>query len=119
MRRAGLIALGGAVGALGRWAVGLSLGETLARVAVAVFMVNVIGAFALGFLAGRLARRPWPEKVLGPLIGVGFLGAFTTFSGFVVVLVRLPFAAGLAYALFMVSSGLAAAEGGRRLGRRA
>lgn len=114
MRRASLIALGGAVGALSRYAVGLAV----SGVALGILVVNLTGAFALGLLAGALARRPLPQHILAPLLGVGFLGAFTTFSSFVALLAQMSFAAGLAYGAAMVVGGLAAAETGRRLGRR-
>ena len=73
------IALGGALGSLGRWA----LGELLAgsgRFPWATFVENVTGAFALGVLV-VLAFARWPRsRYLRPFLGVGVLGGFTTFS---------------------------------------
>jgi CrcB protein len=70
-----LVGLGGALGALGRYAadVALSGGRR------STFAVNVLGSFALGAL---LAASP-PEPTLA-LAGTGFCGAFTTFSSFAV-----------------------------------
>ncbi|MDO4903058.1 MAG: CrcB family protein [Limosilactobacillus sp.] len=44
-------------------------------------MVNLIGAFALAFLAEIFLKKEYPEWLV---VGVktGFLGAFTTFSSF-------------------------------------
>ncbi len=41
--------------------------------------VNVIGGFLMGVLAGRVADSGDPVRLL---LGVGFLGGFTTFSAF-------------------------------------
>src|SRR5512135_2156336 len=46
----------------------------------ATFLVNVAGAFALGYFATRLQER-LPLSTYGrPLLGTGFCGALTTFS---------------------------------------
>ena len=69
---------GGAVGAVCRHAVGLWLTGRRSLVAV-----NVAGSVALG---GVLAAPIGPTVVL--VAGVGFCGAFTTFSSFAVEAVR-------------------------------
>lgn len=113
MRRLALIAAGGAVGALARAGVVVAAGD---RVAVAVLLVNVTGAFALGVLHARLAAAPERDALLRPLLGVGALGAFTTFSSFALLLTQLPVPAAVAYAIVMVTAGLAAARFGVGLG---
>ena len=70
-----LVGLGGAFGALGRYAVDVAL-EGGRR---STFAVNVVGSFALGAI---VAASP-PEPTLA-LAGAGFCGAFTTFSSFAV-----------------------------------
>ncbi len=80
------VALGGALGALGRyfmitqvthwfapWIGGFPLG-TLA--------VNVVGSFAMGVLVEVMALTWSPSAELRAFLTVGFLGAFTTFSTF-------------------------------------
>ena len=53
----------------------------------ATFLVNVVGAFVLGFLLEALARRGpdvgWRLRTR-LLVGTGFLGAFTTYSSLAV-----------------------------------
>jgi CrcB protein len=43
------------------------------------FIVNTTGSFALGLLAG-LATAGWVSPEVRVAVGVGFLGAYTTFS---------------------------------------
>ncbi len=67
-----LVAVGGALGSLGRWGLGESSGTT------ATLAVNLSGCLVIGVLAGwAFDTRPR----LRLLLGVGFLGGWTTFSG--------------------------------------
>lgn len=85
MTRAFLVAGGGALGALARWAVsGWVARATQATVFPwGTLAVNLSGAFALGMLMSAGATGPF---LLTPrartFLAVGFLGAFTTFSTF-------------------------------------
>jgi len=77
-----LVALGGGLGAslrylVGQWVVA-NIGVGLP---VGTWMVNILGGFAMGLLAGWLARTGDTEE-LRLLLGVGVLGGFTTFSAF-------------------------------------
>ncbi len=70
--------IGGALGALARW---LALGlPDSSGFPLATFLVNVTGAFGLGFAGVLLFERLRPSRFLRPLIAPGFLGAYTTFS---------------------------------------
>jgi len=114
-----LIALGGAVGAVGR-----HLANVLAvRIVGAGFpwgtlAVNVVGSFLLGWL---LAGEPRATSDLRLLVGTGALGAFTTWSAFSVETVRLAQQVGPAAALANVAAqlalGLLAAALGLAVGR--
>ena len=74
------VGLGGVAGALARYGVGLAI-EGRARDTLAV---NVVGSFVLGVVLGVDVGT---TALLA--IGVGFCGAFTTFSSFAVETIRL------------------------------
>ena len=80
MKQAAVIALGGAVGALGRYAVALPFGAwDPSRLPWATLLVNLVGCVAIGSIAASSAvgRGPW---WLRPFLITGILGGFTTFS---------------------------------------
>lgn len=104
------IALGGAVGAVARWATTLLAAGTLGpQWPVGTFVANLLGCLLLGWL------RPWSEGAapawLVAGLGIGFCGAYTTFSTFALDAVALAReqgvrAAGL-YVAFSVVGGIA------------
>lgn len=73
-----LVVLGAAVGAPGRLLVSRAVAG-----ARATLVVNVLGSLLLGLFVG-LPARPYA------LLGIGFCGAFTTYSTFAVEAVQLP-----------------------------
>ncbi|MAV94803.1 MAG: hypothetical protein CMA31_03845 [Euryarchaeota archaeon] len=77
MNPAFLVATGGALGALGRWAIG-SLGAGMAF-PWATLGVNLIGSLLLGVLAAAFSSGSISKDAI-LLLGVGFMGAFTTMS---------------------------------------
>lgn len=108
------VALGGGVGSLIRYIVGLALVGT--RFPWATLFVNLIGAFAVGVLftfgLGRL-----PTSVVTPL-AVGLLGGLTTFSSFAwesLTMVGTGSSAAL-YIVVTIVGGLSAAWLGRVVG---
>ncbi|MDR2513174.1 MAG: CrcB family protein [Puniceicoccales bacterium] len=75
-----LVAAGGAAGALLRGCVALALKGEFPW---ATLLVNVLGAFLVGFVMGRTGA--WDEPVAmrwHALLVTGFCGGFTTFSAF-------------------------------------
>jgi len=80
-----LVALGGAMGSWLRFAAARLYGAS--AFPWATLTVNVAGSFAMGLLAGWLARHG-PADGMGAgeswrlLLGIGLLGGFTTFSAF-------------------------------------
>ncbi|GAA4016664.1 CrcB family protein [Deinococcus rubellus] len=121
-----LVALGGAVGALARYGLSLWIASLGTRYAWATFpmatlLINVTGAFALGYLLTRVglshpARAAWPPE-LRLALGTGFLGAYTTFSTFSVetnaLMLRGEWGRAALYVLLTIGFGLAAAVLGR------
>lgn len=73
------IGAAGAVGALSRYGIGVLFGTR--SFPWATLAINILGSFFLGVLLTLGTRRGWSSNVNVPL-GVGFLGAFTTFSTF-------------------------------------
>lgn len=78
----GLVMVGGTFGAAGREGVALAVPD-LDRLPAAIPIVNIVGAFLLGYLTVAVARR-LPGDPRGPrlklLLGTGFCGGFTTYS---------------------------------------
>jgi CrcB protein len=76
------VALGGAVGATLRYALGLGLVRTVGHndFPVAIMAANVIGSFLMGAFIVVAARQGL--TYLSPLVATGLLGGFTTFSSF-------------------------------------
>jgi CrcB protein len=84
-----LAALGGALGALARWAVATALPASPGGWPWATLLVNLTGCLLIGvLLAVLLARFPTSTR-LRPFLAVGVLGGYTTFSTFAVDVVRL------------------------------
>ena len=79
-----LVAGGGAVGALLRWAIALLLAPAsnarFGGFPFATMLVNVVGAFALAWLVTAAGGRSTETAPIRLFLGTGVLGAFTTFS---------------------------------------
>jgi CrcB protein len=106
-----VIALGGALGALGRYAVSRAIHVSPDTFPWATFVTNIAGAFALGLFMTLVIERFPPSRYLRPFFAIGFLGAFTTFSTMALETVTLvkdgDALLGVAYLLASVASGLA------------
>lgn len=77
------VAIGGALGALGRFLLVTLLGKWLGKeFPYAVLLVNLIGSFLMGVLIAWLVTLMPKGRDLYYLLGVGVLGGFTTFSAF-------------------------------------
>ena len=76
--------------------------------------VNLVGSLVLGLLAGMVEFHHWHADVLR-VGGVGFVGAFTTFSTFAVETTRLPVRERLAYIGISVAGGVGLAAAGLAL----
>lgn len=90
-----LVALGGAIGSLARWGIGLAAARWVApslgsAFPWGTFFINVSGCLFLGWFTALLDERMSAEVLssfirpdnLRVMIAVGFTGAYTTFSTF-------------------------------------
>jgi CrcB protein len=79
-----VVALGGALGSLGRWSVARALPHHAGSVPWSTVTANVTGCFALGVLMVLVVEH-WPgRRLLRPFLGTGVLGGYTTFSTYAV-----------------------------------
>jgi len=77
------IAVGGAMGAMGRyWVSSCLLPISSYKFPYATFSVNVVGSLLMGILYVLIVERGGLPEQARHLLMVGFLGAFTTFSTF-------------------------------------
>lgn len=113
-RRRLAVFVGGGLGVGARFGLSSVLPDPIA----ATFIANVLGACALGFILARLRLGGRSRSVSVPLLGVGFLGAFTTFSTFAVELVKGPVLLSIAYGMGSITAGLLAGAFGLVVGRR-
>ncbi len=79
--------VGGSLGAITRYYVGIASGALLPRFAdvrvafpLATLLVNLTGAFGLGVAMVLLAEVARPSRVLRSFVGIGFFGSYTTYS---------------------------------------
>lgn len=77
-----LVAIGGALGAVARYQLGQWVSND--RIPLATLTVNVAGSFLLGLVTGAGSG----DRLVA-FVGVGFCGAFTTYSSFSFETVRL------------------------------
>ncbi|MGY1834772.1 fluoride efflux transporter CrcB [Blastococcus sp. SYSU DS0510] len=116
-----LAALGGALGALGRWGLAEAFPRSPADLPWATLAVNLAGCLLLGVLTAVLVVRAPENPWARPFLGVGVLGGFTTYSAFAVEVVGLVDDGGTGtaatYVLLSVLGGVAAAAAGTLAGR--
>ena len=118
-RTASAVAVGGAAGALARWA----LAEGLTPPGDwpwAVFVANIVGSLLLGILVGRFRSILHTNILIGAT--VGFCGALTTFSSFALDLAWFVrddrWGLFIGYLVASVATGVAAFVAGRVGGAR-
>ena len=112
-----LVAFGCGVGAWLRFVAGRLVGP--AAFPFATLTVNILGSFAMGLLAGWLARDGAGSESWRLLLGVGVLGGFTTFSAFSLEIVTLAqrgaIGAAAAYAALSLAGGIVGLIAGLRI----
>ena len=116
-----LAALGGAAGAVARYAVDRAAAQWLGATLLGTFAVNISGSFLLGMLVALADGRVGVSAEARALAAVGFLGSYTTFSTLTVASVRLAAEGDWQRAALnlggSVAVGVAAAVGGIVAGR--
>ena len=121
-RYIGLVFAGGAIGTCLRYFLSLAI-PSWNGLPVAIFVINVTGAFILGWLLESLSRGG-PDhglrRSIRLFVGTGILGGYTTYSSFAVdtdgLIASAQFANSILYGLATVIVGAAASASGIALG---
>src|ERR1700688_4885045 len=78
-----MVLIGGATGSLTRYVLGTAIMTRMgARFPYGTVFINITGSFLIGFIMTMLTERVNPNPNWRPLLVVGFLGGYTTFSSF-------------------------------------
>ncbi len=121
-----LVAIGGAIGSVARWAVAVWIGTrwgTDLPWPWPTFSVNIVGSLLIGFISGLIAvgTLGGSAPTVRLFFVVGIMGGFTTFSSLSLDLLTQVDAGktwtALAYAAVSIGLGLAACALGATLGR--
>ncbi|MBU9818661.1 fluoride efflux transporter CrcB [Rahnella sp. BCC 1045] len=83
------VLIGGAVGSVARWYLGLKMNVITPVVPLGTLAVNLIGAFIIGLAIAIFGRMNSVDPVVKALITTGFCGGLTTFSTFSLEVVTL------------------------------
>ena len=95
------IALGGALGAVGRYLTGIAMARLLGEgFPYGTFTVNVAGSFLMGVAYVYLVGNGGEQARVAPLVMTGFLGGYTTFSAYSLDVLQLVSAGRMDFALF-------------------
>ncbi|TVR17921.1 MAG: CrcB family protein [Nitriliruptor sp.] len=120
-RNLGVVAIGGAVGAVARVAFAAWFPAAPGSLPWVTLLENLVGAFLLALVLTVLTERLALDPAVRLLLCTGMLGAFTTYSTLAVELDRLIAAGALAvagtYVVLTLVGGLTAALAGLRVGQ--
>lgn len=76
------IGLGAALGAWGRWGLGVMLNTVLPNLPLGTLVANLGGGLMMGMVMGLIGLGSLDNQSLRLFITTGFLGGLTTFSAF-------------------------------------
>jgi fluoride exporter len=103
-----VISIGGVLGTLARYGLGLAYPHGAASFPWATFAVNVAGCGMIGMLMVCIDQLG-AHRLVRPFLGVGVLGGFTTFSTYVIEIQEAVAAGAARVALVYLAGTLAAA----------
>lgn len=110
------VAAGGAAGSVARYLVAILAARAFGTALPwGTLAVNILGSFAIGWLAATLARGA--PDILRPLLVTGFLGGFTTFSAFALEAISLSRPMAALYVVLSVAGSLFACWAGMQVAR--
>lgn len=117
-----LVAVGGAIGSVCRYVVGIGAGRLLGTgFPFGTLIVNITGSFVMGLFIEMLAAKFNGSESLRLFVAVGILGGFTTLSSFsldsIVLFERGAIVASAAYVGASIVLSLAALVAGLQLVR--
>lgn len=76
-----IVGIGGFVGAVLRYLIGLIPASPQSGFPIKTLLINIIGAFVIGLVVALGGKKEWnPQLIL--FLKVGLCGGFTTFSSF-------------------------------------
>lgn len=115
------VAAGGALGGPGRYGLGLAFPTAPHTFPATTFAINASGSFVLALLLVFILDVWPPNAYVRPFFCVGFLGAYTTFSTWMVDTDRLisagAYGTAAANVLLSLAAGIAATSLGLTVGR--
>lgn len=112
------VAVGGALGAAGRYGLTLLWPPAPAGFPWATLITNLLGSALLGALMQTITLRIAQHRLLRPFLGTGVLGGFTTFSTYAMETTGLLTAGRYGLAIGYVLGTVAGALGAAWLGAR-
>lgn len=78
-----VVAVGGAIGAVGRHLIGTYISKSFSgSFPMSTFLINIVGCFLMGLLMSSVVQKEIAETTWRLFLCVGVLGGFTTFSSF-------------------------------------
>ncbi|HDZ86176.1 hypothetical protein LCGC14_0816890 [marine sediment metagenome] len=102
-----LVGIGGFFGAMSRYLVDAWVSSLIGKsFPVGTLAVNVSGSFLLGFLFAFILENVTHDHHLSLLIAYGFIGAYTTYSTFMMDSLKLASTGGVSLAVINISASL-------------
>jgi CrcB protein len=112
VRELAAVFVGGAIGTLARAGLATLAASEPGRWPWPTFIVNIVGAFLLGYFATRLLERLPVSSYRRPLLGTGLCGGLTTFSTMQVETVKMlerhHYGLAIGYTVASIAAGLLA-----------